>query len=143
MKKLGLFFMLALVALSLHAQDTQNLPLNLRSLSLDDKVWFREIGFPITKYNFDNYEINQELSLGLGEREKAKTLNTISWGAYGVGILTTIIGAISANKSSGKTIVIGGMMMVGGLTVNLFSISKRKKAQKRIRSATYLYDDLN
>ena len=141
MKKLGLFFMLALVALSLHAQDARDLPLNLRSLSLDDKSWLREAGFPITKYNFDNYEINQELSLGLVEGKEAKTLNTISWGVYGVTLLTTILSAASPKKRGSGLYLVGGSTI--GLTVSLFSSSKRRKAHKRIQNAAYLYDDLN
>tara|TARA_B100000767_G_scaffold93735_1_gene90170 strand:+ start:930 stop:1361 length:432 start_codon:yes stop_codon:yes gene_type:complete len=140
MKKMKFILAAIVVMTSLYAQKAYCQALSSQEISLDEKSWMRDVGFPISKYSFDNRNINDELRLGLMEQKKGKKLNKIAWIGVCVGIATMIVGGTSAKSLTPQ--IAGGIISIGGSVTSFIAFSKKQKARKRIQNAAYLYDDL-
>ncbi len=135
MKKNLFFLLVVLGSLNIAAQEKTSL--NLNSMTLDEKTWMTNYGFPLKSYDFSNQKINQLLDTSLELRKKGKTLTTISYILGGAG--TVLLFANGANGGSSSAIISTGAML-GGLTINLLGSGKKRKAAKHIQNATYLID---
>lgn len=135
MKKNLILVLVVLSSLTLTAQEKTSL--SLSSMTLNEKTWMTNYGFPVKSYDFSNQKVNQLLSTGLELRKKGKTLTTISYILGGAGAVLLFANGTSGGSS---TAIISSGAMVGGLTISLIGNSKKRKAAKRIQNAKYLFD---
>jgi len=156
MKKI-FFFSLVFFAMTIaNAQQSNESTLSNQSLSLDEKSWILDSGFPISKYEFNNEEINRQLKLALNENKKGKLLQTIGLSGIGAGILVTLLASKSATdtaysgstnpndylnaaKNTTNSAYIGYILGTGGLTTAIIGYLKKKNAAKKVESAKLLF----
>ena len=111
-------------------------------MDLDEKSFIQEVGFPITEYQFNNLEINQQLQEGLNLRTQGKKMTTLGWIGAGVGLVIQFIPKDTLS-GGGQALAIGGYTLLGGgLVLNLVGNGKKVKARKKIQNANYLYTSL-
>jgi|GEM_PF-2906767 len=138
-----LFIILIIIGAISGVSAQADVPTTLRSLSLDEKSWIREAGFPLTKYDYDNSEINEELAEGLKLRKQGRNMTTLGWIGAGAGLIAIFIPK-DGTSSGGQALAYGSAgLSLGGVVLTFIGSGKKRKGQRRIENAAYLYESEN
>ena len=140
MNTLKLFVLAVCITGSVYAQNTTSTTPSLSTLSLDEKSWIRESGFPLTTYDFQNRNINDQLNLGIKERTKGKQMTTLGWIGMGAGAVLLFVPS-DGSSSGGQLKTYGSVgLSLGGIVLNLLGSKKKRNAVKKIENASYLFE---
>lgn len=143
MKKTFSLLAVLLVTQTVFAQEldryNQN---NLKSMSLDEKSFIQSAGFPLSRYSFNNEEINSELNVALKSLRETKKYNKYSIIGAAAGLLVAVVPIGNDLNGVVAKRAVGLGLIAGGVVTFYIGMGKKQKAVKRIQNANYQYSVL-